>query len=82
MYQDSVYKEKYDEYLQEVIDNAFNESNMQALYDSYTSLIQEYATSEISGYTFLNNSSEFLTAVNELKSHVCSRKSAVESYLD
>lgn len=82
MYQDSVYKEKYDEYLQEVIDNAFNESNMQALYDSYTSLIQEYATSEISGYTFLNNSSEFLTAVNELKSHVSSRKSAVESYLD
>ena len=82
MYQDSVYKAKYDAYVQEVIDGAFNVSTMQSLYDSYASLIEEYATSELSGYSFLNNSSEFQTAINELKNHVTSRKTVAESYLD
>jgi len=82
LYQDSVYKSKYDGYVQEVIDGAFNETTIQALYDSYASLIEEYATSEVSGYSFLNNSSEFQSAVNELKTHASSRKTAVENYLD
>ena len=82
LYQDEVYKEKYNAYVKEVIEGAFNETTIQNLYSTYAALIEEYATSEISGYTFLNNSSEFQAAVNQLKSHVTSRKTAVENYLD
>ncbi|PQJ78866.1 CotH kinase family protein [Polaribacter porphyrae] len=81
LYQDTVYKEKYDAYVKEVVDGAFNETTIQALYSSYESLIETYATSEVSGYTFLNNSSEFQSAVNQLRSHVTSRKTAVDNYL-
>lgn len=81
MYQDDVYKEKYDGYVQEVIDGAFNESTIQSLYTTYAALIDEYATSEVTGYTFLRNSSDFQSGVSELKSHVTTRKAAAESYL-
>ncbi|PWH83183.1 spore coat protein [Algibacter marinivivus] len=82
MYQDEVYKAKYKTYLQEVIDGAFNVSSMQALYDSYAALVEPYATSEIDGYTFLNSSADFQTAVNQLKNHVSSRTAAVNTYLN
>jgi len=82
LYQDQVYKEKYDTYVQEVVDGSFNSSTIQALYSSYSALIEPYATSEIPGYSFLNNSSEFQMAVNELNSHVSSRATAVSNYLD
>lgn len=82
LYQDEVYKAKYDTYVKEVIDGAFNETTIQALYTSYASLLESHATAEISGYTFLNNSSEFQSAINTLKSHVTSRKTAVDNYLD
>ena len=82
LYQDAVYKNQYDSYVQEVIDNTFNESTMQSQYATYAALIEPYATSEIEGYTFLNSSSEFQTAVNELNTHVASRVSAVNNYLN
>jgi spore coat protein H len=82
LYQDNVYKAQYDTYVQEVVDGAFNTDTMQSLYSSYSALIQEYATSEVDGYTFLNNSSEFQTAVNELNSHVAERGTAVFDYLN
>lgn len=81
LYQDAVYKAKYDTYVQEVIDGAFNETTIQNLYTNYGALIETYATTEVSGYTFLNNSSDFQSAINELKTHVTSRKMAVEDYL-
>ncbi|WP_298880129.1 CotH kinase family protein [uncultured Polaribacter sp.] len=82
LYQDDVYKAKYDAYLKEVIEGAFQETSIQALYTKYAALIEEYATSEVSGYTFLNSSSSFYSAVSTLKSHATSRKSAVASYFD
>ncbi|MCG1035476.1 CotH kinase family protein [Polaribacter sargassicola] len=82
MYQDDVYKEKYDTYVKEVIEGPFNETTMQALYTSYQTLVEEYATSEVSGYTFLNSSSSFYSAISTLKSHVTSRTTAVNNYLD
>ena len=82
LYQDEVYKAKYDAYLQEVIDGPFNDSSIQTLYDSYAALVETYATSEIDGYTFLNSSADFQTAINQLKSHVISRNSAVNTYLN
>ena len=82
MYQDSVYKEQYNTYVQEVVDGAFNASTIQSQYASYSALIEPYATSEVTGYTFLNSSSEFQSAVNQLNAHVVSRTNAVNAYLD
>ncbi|AUC80986.1 CotH kinase family protein [Lacinutrix sp. Bg11-31] len=82
LYQDSVYKSQYDTYVQEVADGAFNVSTMQSTYSTYASLVQPYAISEIEGYTFLNNSSDFQSAVNELNTHVSARASAVSDYLN
>ncbi|MGK0414481.1 MAG: spore coat protein H [Polaribacter sp.] len=82
LYEDELYKEKYETYLEETIVSAFNENTIQALYTSYASLIEEYATAEVSGYSFLKNSSEFQSAVAALKSHVTSRKNAVKAYLN
>ncbi|MCL5129498.1 MULTISPECIES: CotH kinase family protein [unclassified Algibacter] len=82
LYSDEVYKAQYDTYVQEVVDGPFNTTTMQALYDSYAILLEEAATSEVDGYTFLSSSSDFQSAINTLKSHVSSRASAVSSYLD
>ncbi|MBU1668637.1 CotH kinase family protein [bacterium] len=84
IYADETYKAQYDSYLQEVIENAFNVDTIQASYDTYSTLIQSYAISERTGYSFLgsNKSSEFTQAISELKNHATSRERAVESYLD
>ena len=62
--------------------NSSNGCTIQNLYTNYANLIEQYATSEVNGYTFLNNSSEFQSAVSTLKSHVTSRKNAVLNYLN
>lgn len=82
MYQDVVYKAKYDRYVQETINDAFNTSTMEALYTKYETLIEQYATSELSGYTFLNSSASFYAAINTLKSHARNRTAAANSYLN
>lgn len=82
LYQDAVYKTQYDTYVQEVVDDAFSVSTMQSLYATYVALIEPYATSEVAGYSFLENSSDFQNAVNELNTHVTSRAAAVSDYLD
>lgn len=81
LYQDPVYKAKYNAYLKEVIDGAFKPSSMQTLYSTYATLVEPYATTEKQGYTFLRNTGEFSTAINTLKSHVSERSTAVETYL-
>ncbi|MEO9893898.1 CotH kinase family protein [Aurantibacter sp.] len=82
LYEDPVYKEIYDGYVQDVAEGPFNVSTMQALYSSYSSLVEPYAIIEESGYTFLNNSSDFQAAISELNSHVSQRASAVNNYLN
>tara|TARA_R100000935_G_scaffold2714_6_gene7495 strand:- start:8524 stop:9975 length:1452 start_codon:yes stop_codon:yes gene_type:complete len=82
LYQDPVYKDKYDTYVQEVVDGAFNVATIESQYSKYAALIKPFATAEIPGYTFLNNSSEFQMAVDQLNSHVTSRATAVSNYLD
>jgi spore coat protein H len=81
IYADSVYKTQYDTYLQEVIAGAFETTKMQTLYDTYKTLIEQYATSERAGFTFLNSSSDFTQAVSELKTHAGERATAVDAYL-
>ena len=61
LYADDVYRAKYDAYVQEVVDGVFETSSIQALYTKYSDLVEPYATSEVSGYTFLNSSSSLFT---------------------
>ncbi|WP_111707322.1 CotH kinase family protein [Lutibacter citreus] len=82
LYEDEVYKAKYDNYVQATINGPFETSYIQNVYDTYSNLIEPYATSEISGYTFLNGSSSFYSGISTLKSHASSRASAVNNYLD
>ena len=82
LYNDAVYKAKYNTYVQEVIGGAFNTNTMQTLYSTYSALVEPYATTEVSGYTFLNSSSDFYSGISILKSHVSSRTSVVNSYLN
>jgi hypothetical protein len=82
LYQDAVYKAKYNAYVQATIDGPFETSAMQSLYDKYSTLVAPYATTEIAGHTFLRNSSEFYSAISSLKSHVASRATAAKNYLN
>lgn len=82
LYADDVYKAQYDAYVEEVINGVFDEATVQATYTTYATLIEPYATTETSGYTFLSNSSQFQTAVNTLRTHATQRAAAVDAYLD
>jgi len=82
LYNDEVYSAIYDNYVQETIDGPFETSYIQSVYATYSSLIEPYATSEVSGYTFLNSSSDFYQAISTLNQHATSRATAVGNYLD
>ena len=82
LYNDPIYKAKYDAYLKNVLYNAFNADQMNVIYTQYANLINEYATSEQRGFTFLTNTSEFQQAISTLKTHVNSRKQAIQNYLN
>jgi len=82
LYQDEVYKAIYDAYVQEIAEGPFNVGTIQSQYTSYAALVEEYATSEISGYTFLRSGSDFQNGINQLKSHASERATAVNNYLN
>ena len=82
LYADETYKAIYDNYVQETIDGPFETSYIQSVYATYSSLVEPYATSEIAGYTFLNNSADFQAAISELNAHASQRSSAANSYLN
>jgi len=82
LYQDEVYKDKYDTFVQAVIDGPFNTNYIQNVYDTYSALVEPYATTEENGYTFLSSSSSFYSGVSTLKSHATSRATAVNNYLN
>ena len=81
LYADEIYKAQYDYYLLETIGYAFETTTTQMLYDTYSILIEPYATTERAGYSFLNSANEFYSAVSALKSHASSRDTAVDTYL-
>ena len=82
LYADEIYKAQYDYYLMEVIENAFETPTTQVLYDTYSALIEPWATTEVAGYSFLNSPNDFYDAVSELKAHASSRDTAVNTYLN
>ncbi len=81
LYADEIYKARYDDYLLEVIEYAFETTTTQALYDTYSNLVEPYATTEIAGYSFLNRANDFYRAISALKAHASSRATAVDTYL-
>lgn len=82
LYEDEVYRAKYDAYVQATIDGPFETSYIQGVYQTYADLVEPYATSEVSGFTFLNSSSSFYSAITTLKSHAASRTTTANNYLD
>ena len=81
LYADDVYRAKYDAYVEDTMNDFFEENRMRAIYDAYFELIEPYATSEIQGYTFLNYEGEFYQAMSELHQHLISRGVAAANYL-
>lgn len=74
----------YKAYLIEFTTTVFESSKMQSTYQEQYNLIEQYVTGadgELKEYTFLTSSSDFSTALSELKSHVSQRKSVVDSYV-
>lgn len=82
LYDDDVYRAKYDQNVFEVIQGSFEVNSMQNTYAQYESLIEPYATSERDGYSFLSSDYQFYQAISTLNQHVESRTNAVEYYLD
>lgn len=82
LYSDEVYKAKYDSYVQATIEGPFETAHIQSVYATYSSLVEQYATSEVAEYTFLNSNADFQAAISALNSHASQRTSAVISYLD
>jgi len=82
---DDTYNTRYKGYLEEVANGAFEPAKMTAIYQQYHDLISPYAVGtdgEQPGYTFLNSDADFSSALNQLISHVSSRYSAVQDYLN
>ena len=82
LYADSVYRNIYDNYVNEVINNAFETSNIQSIYSYYALKIENSVLNEESGYSFLESSNDFQIAISELMSHAQERASAVYLYLN
>lgn len=75
----------YKNYLREFVDEVFITSEMQALYEEYYNLLKDSAEAEEYGYSFFSRNSaasEFSSAVSTLKSHVQSRTTTVNSFVN
>ena len=82
---DEIYVDKYKSNLKQVIQSSFSPSIMSAKYQYYGNLIREYAvgtSGEQRGYTFLESDGDFDSAISYLISHVSSRQSVVQNYVN
>lgn len=81
---DAVYKAVYDQHIQDFLDGPFQASSMSQRFQNDYVLLEPYTVGvdgEISGYTFLSSTSDFVNAVSDLNSQVVSRISAADTYL-
>ncbi|NOQ26744.1 MAG: spore coat protein [Bacteroidales bacterium] len=78
------YETLYENYLEDVINDAFEPSKVKDTYSYYHNLIYDYvigSEAEQIGYTFLKSSSDFTNSINEQENHVDERYDAVINYL-
>lgn len=81
LYADEIYRAQYNDYVLEVIGGAFEPAAIQYLYDTYSNLVEPYATTEVTGYSFLGSVSDFYSAIADLKEHASDRSAAADTYL-
>ena len=82
---DEIYSAKYKSYLKQVVQSSFSPSIITVKYQYYANLIREYAVGENGekrGYTFLESDGDFDSAISSLISHVSSRQSVVQNYVN
>lgn len=76
------YEADYKTYLKDFVDNYYNPTRMNSIFDNYYNLILPSASSESSEYTSLFvGSDDFDTAIQTMKNFCVSRNEAVTSYL-
>ncbi|MFI3258637.1 MAG: CotH kinase family protein [Rikenellaceae bacterium] len=75
------YKAKFNSYLAEFIEGAYEPSKVISTFESYYNLLKESAYGENVYCSFLSKDSEFDSAVSTLKTHVQTRNTKIESYL-
>ena len=81
---DATYKAAYDQHIQDFIDGVYAESAMSNRFNTDYNLVYDYAIGsegEVSGYTFLNGSGDFTSALSTLISHTTARHLAANTYL-
>jgi hypothetical protein len=75
------YQTVYDNYIDSFINSTFSNTNTDNLFSTKDLVIANSATSEISGYTFLNSSAAYSSAISEIKTFCANRVTAAEQYL-
>ena len=78
---DPTYQAKYDQYLKETIEGAFQPEKLAATYREYHDLITPYVEKETKEATQLNSIESFNQSLDELIQHAQSRYDAVRAYL-
>ena len=81
LYDNDYYKSIYDAFVEESVNGSFNYDILISKYDNYSQLINESIFKEENGYTFLNSTSDFQSAISSLKNHALQRKNAVKNYV-
>ncbi len=84
IYADATYRTRFDELVQSTVDNVFNSARMVPVYQSASALVSPYVVGvdgERSGFSSLENESDFATALTELISHVSAREATTNNYL-
>lgn len=78
----SSYLAIYQANLETAVNDYFNATTMQTIYQNAHNLIYDYAVDEQAGYTNLSSESAFINSLNYLNTHVEDRVTAVEDYLN
>jgi len=81
IYDDSEWRQLYNNGIELFIQEAFSVSRFDMIIDSQAELIRQYAVAEKPGYTFLPSASAFGSATDDLKQHVRERHIAAAEYL-
>lgn len=83
LYADPVYKAKYDAYIDEFITTVFTVSNLSTKFNTYHNMIQPYVTGtdgEISGYTYVTNTTNFDNGASDLINYISTRVVEADNY--
>ena len=85
LYDELEYKNKYDNYIRDFLNELFIPIRMKVKYQEAYMLIKDFVVGpdgELEGYTMLNNDDEFTSEIQYLKDHVESRNIDAREYLN